>query len=81
MARPTYIQVILPLRLEWEPYYSVPEGIHVEVGDRVRVPMVNASYIGTVSAVHVKPEIKEESILPIIALEDSLPRILVLLHG
>ena len=76
MADSTYIQVILPLRLEWEPYYSVPEGIHVEVGDRVRVPMVNASYIGTVSAVHVKPEIKEESILPIIALEDSLPRIL-----
>ena len=37
MPVPAYIQVILPLRLEWEPYYSLPEGVRVEVGDRVRV--------------------------------------------
>ena len=71
-----YIQVILPLRLEWEPYYSVPDGVRVEVGDRVRVPMVNVSYIGTVSAVDVTPAIPESQILPIQSVEDSLPRIL-----
>ena len=71
-----YIQVILPLRLEWEPYYSVPDGIQVQIGDRVRVPMVNASYIGTVSAVDVIPDIDERSILPIISFEENLPRIL-----
>ena len=76
MAGPAYIQVILPLRLEWEPCYRVPEGMQVEVGDRVRVPMANASYIGTVSAVDVKPDIDETRILPILELADSLPKIL-----
>ena len=37
MAHPTYIQVILPLRLEWEPCYRLPEGVRAGVGDRVRV--------------------------------------------
>ena len=76
MTDQTYIQVILPLRLDWEPCYRLPEGVHVEIGDRVRVPMASASYIGTVSAVDVKPDIEVKKILPILALEDSLPRIL-----
>ena len=29
MPAPAYIQVILPLRLEWEPCYRVPEGTTV----------------------------------------------------
>ena len=71
-----YIQVILPLRLEWEPYYALPEGVHVEVGDRVRVPMVNATYIATVSAVDVTPVIDQEKIHPILSVEDALPKVL-----
>ena len=38
--------------------------------------MVNAPYIGTVSAVGVTPDIDENRILPILSLEDSLPVIL-----
>ena len=51
MPAPTYIQVILPLRLEWEPCYRVPEGIEVQVGDRVRLLFAKQEYIGTISAV------------------------------
>ena len=76
MPAPTYIQVILPLRLEWEPCYSVPEGVRIQVGDRVRVLFAHQEYIGTVSAVDVRPDIEENRVLPILSLEDSLPRIL-----
>ena len=76
MPAPAYIQVILPLRLEWEPCYAVPEGLTVHVGDRVRVLFARKEYIGTVSAVDVQPDIEAGRILPILSLEDSLPRIL-----
>ena len=76
MADSTYIQVILPLRLEWEPYYSVPEGIHVEVGDRVRVLFARKEYVGAVSAVDVQPQTDENRILPILAAEEGLPKVL-----
>ena len=76
MPAPTYIQVILPLRLEWEPCYSVPVGVLVQVGDRVRVVFAHQEYIGTVSAIDVRPDIDENRVFPILSLEDSLPRIL-----
>jgi primosomal protein N' (replication factor Y) len=76
MPARTFIQVILPLRLEWEPYYALPEGVQVHVGDRVRVLFARIEYIATVSAVDVKPVINESQINPILALESSLPRIL-----
>ena len=76
MPGPTYIQVILPLRLEWEPYYSVPEGIRVKVGDRVKVLLINTPYIATVSAVDVTPDIDLDKIISILSLEESLPIIL-----
>ena len=76
MPARTFIQVILPLRLEWEPYYGLQEGVQVHVGDRVRVLFARIEYIATVSAVDVKPVINESQINPILALESSLPRIL-----
>lgn len=50
-----YIQVILPLKLDWEPFYSLPEGVDVAVGDRVRVHFAWREYIAVVSAVGVVP--------------------------
>ncbi len=47
-----FIQVIVPLRLEWEPYYRM-EG--AAVGDRVRVAFARKTYIGVVSAVNADP--------------------------
>ena len=76
MPLPAYIQVILPLRLDWEPYYSVPEGLRVEVGDRVRVLFARKEYVGAVSAVGVTPLTDENRILPILAVEEGLPRVL-----
>ena len=76
MPAPTYIQVILPLRLEWEPCYAVPEGIRVAVGDRVRVRFARQEYVGAVSAVDVKPQTDENRILPILAVEEGLLRVL-----
>ena len=68
-----FIQVILPLKLDWEPYYRLPEGLDVQVGSRVRVLFANAFYVGCVSAVDVHPELDTRRILPVEALEDGLP--------
>ena len=76
MPAPTYIQVILPLRLEWEPCYRLPEGVRVDVGDRVRVRFARQEYVGAVSAVDVQPQTDENRILPIIGPEEGLPKVL-----
>ena len=76
MADKTYIQVILPLRLEWEPCYRLPEDVRVDVGDRVRVRFANQEYVGAVSAVDVQPQTDEKRILPILSLEEGLPKVL-----
>ena len=75
MVRTDFIQVILPLRLEWEPFYKLPEGLEVQVGDRVRVIFANAFYVGTVSAVNVTPNLEADRILPVEALEKDLPAV------
>ena len=76
MPAPTYIQVILPLRLEWEPYYWLPDGMQVDVGDRVRVLFAQKEYVGAVSAIDVQPRTDEDRILPILAVEEGLPKVL-----
>lgn len=75
MAGTCYIQVILPLKLEWEPYYKVPEGQEVKVGDRVRVFFANAFYVAAVSRVDVVPTLDPSRIVSIEALEQDLPAI------
>ncbi len=59
-----YISVILPLKLSWEPYYSLPETVSAEVGDRVAVSFAGRRYLGVVSGTNVTPD------------EDTLNRIL-----
>ena len=75
MSRARYIQVILPLKLDWEPYYKLPEGMEVKAGDRVRVLFANAFYVGTVCAVDVTPTLDPARIAPVEALEKDLPAI------
>ena len=75
MERKRYIQVILPLKLEWEPFYSLPEGMEVEVGSRVRVIFANAFYTGCVSRVDAEPGMDPERIMPIEAVEEGLPAV------
>ena len=71
-----FIQVILPLRLEWEPFYALPEGVDVQVGDRVSVTFAHRDYVGAVSAVGVEPEKGTDRILDISRKEDGLPSVL-----
>ena len=48
--------MILPLKLEWEPFYSLPEDVcALQVGDRVLAPFAGHSYLGVVSAVDATP--------------------------
>ncbi len=53
MPATPFIQVILPLKLEWDPYYEL-EG--AAVGDRVDLVFARRHYVGVVSAVNVVPE-------------------------
>lgn len=77
MSAKNYIQVIVPLKLEWEPVYSVPEGLELSEGDRVSVIFSNKEYISVVSKLHVAPRegIRESEILPVLEKVDWLPRI------
>ena len=79
MKEAAYIKVILPLRLEWEPCYRLPEGIAPEsiaVGDRIKVRFVNKIYSGVVSETGIKPETDPFRIREIEKIEDDLEKIL-----
>ena len=55
MADTKFIQVLLPLKLDWEPYYALPEGTTAQVGDAVEVTLSGHRYTGIVTAVDAKP--------------------------
>ena len=71
MTSTPYIQVILPLKLEWEPFYRM-DGSEAGLGDRVRVRFAGKEYIGVVSAVGAQPEIDPKKIMPVIAVEKEM---------
>lgn len=64
-----YIQVCLPLRLDWNPWYSTTE--EVRIGQRVYVRLSGRQYIGVVVSVgDNKPDIPR--ILPVESLDTGL---------
>ena len=69
-----FIQVILPLRLNWEPFYKLPEGVSVAVGDRVRVIFAGRRYIAVVSVVDATPP-EGMKVLTVQAVESEALRI------
>lgn len=75
MSIKRFIQVVLPLKLEWNPTYSLPEGLCGEVyaGMRVRVVFARREYVGVVCAVDVIPDVDISKITDIISLETNLP--------
>ena len=79
MATKTYISVILPLRLEWEPCYALPENPEavetVRTGDRVKVQFAGKTYSGAVSAVGIEPQTDPSKIKEILTVETGLERI------
>jgi len=62
MSQKAYINVILPLKLSWEPFYSLPGNVPTPaVGERVLVPFAGRNYLGVVSEVDVVPDTKTAS--------------------
>ncbi len=82
MAGTHYISVILPLKLEWEPYYSIPGSLlsdaqHIiNIGDRVRVDFAGREYLAVVSQTNVTPAAATDKIKPIKSIETSMAKIL-----
>ena len=79
MRQAAYVTVIIPLRLEWEPCYSLPDSIEPEsiiVGDRVKVTFANRTYSGVISATGILPETELSKIRDIVEIEEGLERIL-----
>ncbi|MBR6305901.1 MAG: DEAD/DEAH box helicase family protein [Bacteroidales bacterium] len=56
MSQKSFIQVLLPLKLDWEPVYALPEGSQVRIGDRIEVEFARKTYPAIVTAVDVVPE-------------------------
>ena len=79
MVMKTYISVILPLKLEWEPCYALPEGMegiaNLNTGDRVKIPFASKTYCGVVTAVGIEPQTELSRIKEIISVETGLERI------
>lgn len=48
MEKRKFIQVLVPLRLDWVPYYLLPEGVSVAFGDRVLVTFSGRQYCAVV---------------------------------
>jgi primosomal protein N' (replication factor Y) len=72
-----YIQVIVPLKLDWCPTYRVPEKWHgsLQVGDRVKVRVGPRLTDAIVSRTGVSPDIDPARIHDIVAREEGLKRI------
>ena len=66
-----YIQVILPLRLEWEPCYYTDDST-LRIGRRVEVNFAGRRYIAVVSGVGVTPEVDASKIKPVLRSETGL---------
>lgn len=71
MTGRTYISVILPLKLEWEPcYFTTCQDIRT--GQRVRVQFAGKEYTGVVSRTGVPPQTSPSKIKEILSVEEGL---------
>lgn len=79
MAKARYISVILPLKLDWEPCYSLPDDLEqseVEVGSRVKVTFANRQYSAVVSSIDIMPDTDPKKVKPILSVEDGIAPVL-----
>ena len=70
MERTSYIKVILPLKLAWEPCYRISE--EVRRGDRVGVRFSGRKYTAVVSETDAVPDVDAGRILPVDTVERHL---------
>lgn len=69
-----FIQVILPLHLEWEPWYYADRPL--EIGEIVEVNIGRRTSLAVVSSAGKVPDVDESRILPVSSVPDGYPRIL-----
>ena len=72
-AVPTYVQVLLPVKLRWIPTYAAPAAL--EPGQRVCVELGHHRYDGVVWCRQERPDLPPERIQPIISVRKDLPRV------
>ena len=75
MSKEQYISVILPLKIDWEPYYRTAETL--AVGDRVKVSFAGKEYIAVVSKTECTPDIDTKKVKSIISVEDTMENVLL----
>ena len=73
MGQIVYVQVLLPLKLEWTPWYSTEE--ELRVGQRVEVIFARKSQIGVVVRICDHPEIDPAKVERIQSADTGLPDI------
>ena len=73
MSERHYIQVVVPVKLEWIPWYWSEAAL--EQGTRVRVRLGRNIYTGFVLYDGRQPDIDPKRIQPIISVESQLERI------
>ena len=74
----SYLSVIVPLALPWEPVYRLPDGAEPGdycIGDRVRVRITGREYVAVVSGLDAASELPPEKIHPCGPVEKGLERI------
>ena len=67
-----YISVLLPLKIDWMPYYRLPQGESAGPGEWVRVNFANREYCGIVTGTVPAPD-NPEKIKDILHVERNLP--------
>lgn len=78
MSGTTFIQVILPLRLDWIPFYRLPQNDgSVRMGDKVKVEFSGRNYIGVISGIfgQLPAGLEESKVKDILGIEDKMARI------
>ena len=69
-----YIQVVVPLKLSWNPVYSTVDA-GIAVGDRVKVRITGRTVDAVVVATDVVPDIDASRIQPIYERANALPKV------
>lgn len=83
------VSVIVPLKLDWEPIYSIPNEIleqrdtdkdssnpNIEIGTRVRLKFSGREYICVISDINVTTYLEKDKIKEIIAIESEYSKVL-----
>ncbi len=74
MKERNFISVILPLKIEWEPYYGTTESL--DIGDRVKVRFAGKEYVAVVSGIGCTPDIEISRVKDILSVERGMEKIL-----